>query len=51
MKLFSADNTLFLEKFQKNFLPPKTYKNRPQKLLIIPLDQESLFQQVFALWY
>ena len=49
MQLFSADATIFLKESKKKVLPPKTYKNCPQKLLIIPLDHEFLVQQVFAL--
>ena len=35
MQLFSADAIVFSKKKLKNFLTPKTWKNRPQKLLII----------------
>jgi hypothetical protein len=35
MQLFSADPTIFSKNFLINFLPMKTLKNRPQKLLII----------------
>ena len=38
--------------FKKNynfFLPPKTQKNSPQKLFIIPLDHQFLVLQVFSL--
>ena len=52
MQLFSADATMFSKNFQKFkfFCPPKHKKKCPQKLLIIPLDQQFLVQQVFALW-
>ena len=46
MQLFSADAI-----FRKNlrfFLPRKTQKNCPKKLLIIPLDQGFLVQEVFG---
>ena len=39
MQLFSADATTFKK---------KTQKNCPKKLLIIPLDQEFLVQEVFG---
>ena len=45
MQFFSADATIFKKKKLKIFLPPQ---NCDQKLLIIPLDQEFLVQQVFA---
>ena len=35
MQLFSADATMFLNIYFLNFLPPKTWKKLPQKLLII----------------
>ena len=35
MQLFSADAKVFSKKFKKDFLTPKTWKNFPQKLLII----------------
>ena len=35
MQLFSADAIVFSKKKLKIFLTPKTWKNRPQKLLII----------------
>ena len=35
MQLFSADATMFLNIYFLKFLPPKTWKNLPQKLLII----------------
>ena len=38
MQLFSADATMFLNIYFLKFLPPKTWKNLPQKLLIIGLD-------------
>ena len=38
MQLFSADPTLFSKKNQINFLPTKTLKNWPKKLLIIRLN-------------
>ena len=45
MQRFRADATIF----KKKILPPKTLKNCPQKLLIIPLDQQFSVHQVFAL--
>ena len=47
MQLFSADATEFKNK-QKTFAP-QNIKKGPQKLLIIPLDQQFSVQQVFAL--
>ena len=44
MQLFSADNTI-----SKKNASQKHKKNCPQKLLIIPLDQQFSVQQVFAL--
>ena len=38
MQLFSADATMFLNIYFLNFLPPKTWKNLLQKLLIIGPD-------------
>ena len=35
MQLFSADARMFLNIYFLNFLPPKTWKNLTQKLLII----------------
>ena len=35
MQFFSADAIVFSKKFKKLFLTPKTWKNCPQKLLII----------------
>ena len=49
MQLFSSDDTIF-SKIKKNFFfCPQNQKNCPQKLLIIPLDQQFSVQQVFAL--
>ena len=45
MQLFSADATIF----KKKKIAPQNIKNCPQKLLIIPLDQQFSIQQVFAL--
>ena len=49
MQLFSADATIFLKEFKKKIAPQNIKKNCPQKLLIIPLDQQFSVQQVFAL--
>jgi hypothetical protein len=38
MQVFSADATMFSKKFKLFFLPLKTWKNHPQKLLIIGPD-------------
>ena len=48
MQLFSAVAKIFKKIYIYFFLPPKTQKNCPKKLLIIPLDQDFLVQQVFG---
>ena len=49
MQPFSADTTIFFEKLKKKCFAPQNIKNCPQKLFLIPLDQEFSVQQVFAL--
>jgi len=46
---FQCGRYTIFRKIRKKDLPPKTLKNCPQKLLIIPLDQQFSFQHVSAL--
>ena len=48
MQLFCADAKNIVKQLKQKFTH-QNIKNWPQKLLIIPLDQQFLVQQVFAL--
>jgi hypothetical protein len=49
MQLLSVDARIYIFLNLDKFFAPQNIKNCHKKLLIIPLDQQFLGQQVFAL--
>ena len=48
MQLFSAETTIYFQKKNNNNnFAPQSIKNCPQKVIIIPLDQQFSVQKVF----